>query len=423
LTNVGCSFCAGLTSVTAMTMRYIILFENSFRSRDWHRFGCDVFAAKGFQVIAVQTTDAPPEDFSETVYRCCDRAALDQCVGAVQAEDVVLNLVVLSPRSVWIYDWLRERRVRYMIMSRGGLPLSFVGFRSALGPSDWLHLRAGGLRQWVGTKCRWLARRREVMRAPPPRWWLRAGRRPDRMANLLYPRVGRAEILPMLHFDVEAAQSAPEYRAAWRPYAVFLDQMMLDHPELKLELMKMSSEVDPERYHPALERCFRIVEDQTGFDVIVAPHPKATPQSNARFGRRVVDMPTASLVRGSSLVLCHYTTAVSFPVIFHKPVMFLTTDKMETNASGVMVARLSSWLGERRINIDHLPYTLPIPVVAETNYRKYQQVFLYSEAPLDWNGVLARVVAEAAWSTSQMSVASSVTAVSRIRPDPLFPAV
>ena len=215
-----------------MTRRYIILREDSFRSRDWDRFGCNVFAAQGFQIVAVQTIDAPPEDFSEAVFKCYDRAALDQCVGAVRAEDVVLNLVVLSPRSAWIYDWLRERRVRYMIMSRGGLPLSFVGFGSALGPSDLLHLRAGELRRWVGAKCRWLARCREVMRAPPPRWWLRAGRRPDPMANPLYPRVGRAEILPMLHFDVEAAQSAPEYRAARRPYAVFLDQMMIDHPEL-----------------------------------------------------------------------------------------------------------------------------------------------------------------------------------------------
>ena len=221
--------------------RYIILFENSFRSRDWRRFGCDVFAAQGFQIIAVQTTDAPSEDFCETVFRCFDRAALDQRIGVVRAEDVVLNLVVLSPRSAWIYDWLRERRVRYMIMSRGGLPLSFVGFRSALGPSDLLHLRAGELRRWVGAKCRWLVRCREVIRAPPPRWWLRAGRRPDPMANPLYPRVGRAAVLPMLHFDVEAAQSAPEYRAARRPYAVFLDQMMIDHPELELEVMKMSS--------------------------------------------------------------------------------------------------------------------------------------------------------------------------------------
>jgi hypothetical protein len=372
-----------------MTRRYIILFENSFRSRDWQRFGCNIFAEQGFQIIAVQTIDAPHEDFSEAVFRCYDRAALDQRIGAVGAEDVVLNLVVLSPRSAWIYDWLRERRVRYMIMSRGGLPFSFVGFGSALGPSDWLHLRAGELRQWVGAKCRWLARCREVMRAPPPRWWLRAGTHPDPMADPPYPWLERAEILPMLHFDVEVAQSAPEYRGARRPYAVFLDQMMIDHPEL--ELMKMSPEVDPESYHTALERCFRTVEDQTGLDAIVAPYPKATQQSNARVGPRVVDMPTASLVRGSSLVLCHYTTAVSFPVIFRKPVLFLTSDKMETNSSGVMVARLSSWLGGRRINIDHLPYTLSIPVVAEMNYRRYQQAFLYSDAPLDWKGVFARV--------------------------------
>jgi hypothetical protein len=372
-----------------MTGRYIILFENSFRGRDWHRLGCDVFAAKGFQIVAVQTIDAPTEDFSETVYRCYDRGALDQCVGTVGSNDVVLNLVSMSRRSAWIYDWLRERRVRYMIMSRGGLPFSFRGCGSALGPSDWLHLRARGLRQWGGGKCRWLARCREVMRAQPPRWWLRAGRHPIPMANPPYPWLGRAEILPMLHLDVEVAQSAPEYRAAQRPYAVFLDQMMIDHPEL--ELMKMSSEVDTERYHPTLERCFRKVEDETGLDVIVAPHPKATAQSNARVGRTVVGMPTASLVRGSSLVLCHYTTAVSFPVIFRKPVLFLTSDKMETNSSGVMVAQISSWLGGRRINIDHLPTAISIPVVAEPNYRRYEQAFLYSDAPLDWNGVFARV--------------------------------
>jgi hypothetical protein len=374
-----------------MTRRYIILREDSFRSRDWDRFGCNFFAAQGFDIVAIQTVEAPTEDFSEVVFKCFDRTALDRYVSAVRAEDVVLNLVVLSPRSLWIYDWLRERRVRYMIMSRGGLPLSFAGFGSALGPLDLLRLHAGELRFWVGAKRRQLARYSEVMRAPPPRWWLRAGSNPDPVANPLYPKVGRAEVLPMQHFDVEAAQTAPEYRAAPRPYAVFLDQMMIDHPELDLEIMKMTSEVDVERYHPTLERCFRIVEDETGLDVVVSPHPKATPQSNARFGRRVVDMPTASLVRGSSLVLCHYTTAVSFAVIFHKPVLLLTTDKMETNDSGVMVARLSSWLGERRINIDHLPATLSIPVVCEANYRRYEKTFLYSDAPLDWTGVIARV--------------------------------
>ena len=52
-------------------------------------------------------------------------ATLDRCIGVVGSNDVVLNLVSLSGNSAWIYDWLRERRVRYMIMSRGGLPFSF----------------------------------------------------------------------------------------------------------------------------------------------------------------------------------------------------------------------------------------------------------------------------------------------------------
>jgi len=235
-----------------MAKRYIILRGDSFRSRDWDRFGCRVFAANGFQIVAVQTIDAPDEDFSEPVLRCHDRAALDRCIGSVAPEDIVLNLIVLSPHSMWIYDWLRETRVRYMVMSRGGLPLTFIGFGSSLGISDWLRLRVAELRLWVGDNYRWLMRYREVMRAPTPRWWLRAGRQGDPFANPLYPGLNRVEVLPMLHFDAETAQSAPEYCAAPRPYAVFLDQVMIDHPEL--ELLKMDSEVDPERYHPALAR-------------------------------------------------------------------------------------------------------------------------------------------------------------------------
>jgi hypothetical protein len=372
-----------------MAKRYIILREDSFRRRDWDRFGCRVFAANGFQIVGVQTIDAPDGDFPEPVLRCYDRTTLDRYIDSVGPEDIVLNLIVLSPHSTWIYDWLRERRVRYMVMSRGGFPLSFIGFASALGVPDWLRLRTGELRLWVGAKYRWFMRYREIMCAPAPRWWLRAGRQGDPFANPLYPGLNRAEVLPMLHFDAEEARSAPEYSATRPPYAVFLDQVMIDHPELKL--MKMSSEVDPERYHPALERCFLAVEEQTGLDVIVAPHPKATPQTKDRFGHRVVNMPIASLVRGSSLVLCHYTTAVSFPVIFRKPVLFLTSDKMETNASGVNVARLSSWLGSRRVNIDHLPPRIRIPPVVEGNYRRYQQAFLYTDTPLDWTGVFARV--------------------------------
>ena len=372
-----------------MAKRYIILRGDSFRRRDWDRFGCGVFAANGFKIVAVQTIDAPDGDFPEPVVRCYDRTTLDRNIGSVEPQDVVLNLIVLSPHSTWVYDWLRERGVRYMVMSRGGFALSFVGFASALGVSDWLRLRTGELRLWVREKFWWFMRYREIMCAPAPRWWLRAGRRGDPFATPLYPGLNRAEVLPMLHFDAEEAQSAPEYSAARPSYAVFLDQVMIDHPEL--ELMKMSSEVDPERYHPALERCFLAVEEQTGLDVIVALHPKATPQTKDRFGHRVVNMPVGSLVRGSSLALCHYTTAVSFPVIFRKPVLFLTSDKMETNASGVNVARLSSWLGSRRVNIDHLPPRIYIPPVVEGNYRRYQQAFLYTDSPLDWTGVFARV--------------------------------
>ena len=229
-------------------------------------------------------------DFKSSLYRRLTpqmRIFLNLCLGVTTAPlstDASARLCLkISSSTSSFYPRTRcgstigcERRAFAIWLCRGGLPLTFIGFGSSLGISDWLRLRVAELRLWVGDNYRWLMRYREVMRAPTPRWWLRAGRQGDPFANPLYPRLNCVEVLPMLHFDAETAQSAAEYCAAPRPYAVFLDQVMIDHPEL--ELLKKDSEVDPERYHPALARCFLAVEEQTGLDVIVARHPKATPQ-------------------------------------------------------------------------------------------------------------------------------------------------
>jgi hypothetical protein len=369
--------------------RYIILFNNSYRKRDWLRFGCQVFANEGFEVVAVQTIPASGEDFAHAVIQCHDRMSLEQKIGSVGSGDFILNLIGFDSSTAWVYDWLGDEQADYAVMTRGGLPYSFVGFRSALGFRDWLRLRGLDLRRWAGAKVRRALWAQRIRKALAPRWWLRAGRSPIQMSNPPYPSLCRAQVIPMVHLDVEAAQSTRAQTTLQRPYAVFLDQMMADHPDL--QLLEMECPVDPDRYHDAMARSFREIERQFGIDVVVARHPKATSEGVKRLGRPVPADATSALVQGSRLVLCHYTTAVSYAVIFRKPVLFLTSDDMEANEAGIMVARFSSWLGGRRVNIDHLPAVLPRPVVAEAHYRRYEQVLLFDDAPLDWSEVLVRV--------------------------------
>jgi len=93
---------------------------------------------------------------------------------------------------------------------------------------------------------------------------------------------------------------------------------------------------------------------------------------------------TAELVRRSSLVLCHASTAVSFPVLFRKPLLFITTDEIERSPYRGAIARMSSWFDLRRINADRFrPDELTIPPVDERLYRAYEHAFLRAPSAED----------------------------------------
>ena len=61
---------------------------------------------------------------------------------------------------------------------------------------------------------------------------------------------------------------------------------------------------------------------------------------------------TAELIKDSKHVLIHYSTAVSFGVLFKKPITFLTSDKLNNFRPGAQITKLSHELKSHLINID-----------------------------------------------------------------------
>jgi hypothetical protein len=142
-------------------------------------------------------------------------------------------------------------------------------------------------------------------------------------------------------------------KASSAGYAVFLDQNMCFHPEFIYE--NVPNYATPEKYFPTICSGLRTIADALGAPMRIAAHPRLSRQRKyidyfegipIEFGK------TAELIGNCTFVVCHFTTAMQFAVLFRKPVIFVTTDELISSAAEKHIEEFASSLGKSVINLD-----------------------------------------------------------------------
>lgn len=134
-------------------------------------------------------------------------------------------------------------------------------------------------------------------------------------------------------------------------YAVFIDQNLCSHPDAVAEGWLYPA--TPEKYFPLVSKALRKISDTLGMATCIAAHPRAFYQDHNYFeGIPIKYGATAELIRDCSVVVCHYSTAAQFAILFGKPVIFVTTDELEVTECHAFIADFSTSFGKSVINID-----------------------------------------------------------------------
>jgi hypothetical protein len=130
-----------------------------------------------------------------------------------------------------------------------------------------------------------------------------------------------AEVVPLNHHDLSKHSNAD--LPADENYAVFLDSMLTNHPDL-LRMKKTS--IDRTAYFRKMNALFNYIESVKGMKVIIASHPKASCSEEFQ-GRQLVKGKTNELVRNSALVIVHQSTSLFYAVLDRKPILLAYTDE------------------------------------------------------------------------------------------------
>ena len=140
-----------------------------------------------------------------------------------------------------------------------------------------------------------------------------------------------------------------------------------------------------------LRNFFNKVETETGCIVNIAAHPGYDGSSYPdEFGKRlaIVDK-TIEMISRSNFVMIHCSTAVSFAVIFRKPIIFLTLNQDEelVREQNPEIEHMASWFGKIPINIEH-PIDLDWDKELKINddlYLNYKNSFLITKGTEEIN--------------------------------------
>lgn len=159
---------------------------------------------------------------------------------------------------------------------------------------------------------------------------------------------------------------------------VFLDTFLPFHPDFGPEPV-----IDPDEYYPRLCKFFDLLEKEHQIKIIIAAHPRSNYETRRDYfgGRKVAKGKTAELVRNSGLVISQESASVSFAVLFEKPVIFVTFEKLRGKMTGKLTDFIAGLLGKETVNLNgdlNIDWDREMSVNKEA-YRGYRNTYIKEE--------------------------------------------
>lgn len=166
-----------------------------------------------------------------------------------------------------------------------------------------------------------------------------------------------------------------------KEYCVFLDEYLPYHPDFEMLGIK---NVSADIYYSQLNNFFDFIENKFNIYVIIAAHPKALryKSENPFNGRVIFFNLTCELVRDAAFVMTHYSSSISYPVLFKKPILFLTSQAQKKSMphSHELTLYLRKYLNSEIIYFDNFCYTEKYKLQIDIEkYEDYKYKYLTSK--------------------------------------------
>ncbi len=385
----------------------LLLLKNPFSPRDYERMGIDALK----QRFELWILDCSSWLMPQTVRRRKVHPPICDEVVQINSLKAFRQFVAKTPAGVamdYVGQFSAQAIIMFHVLKRAGFKIAVLDSGSVASPQEWRRVSLSWQGLVYAYKSRVLARamsklgRSLLLRALPdqsPDIALVAGS--SWQSN---PRFVSAKIkIPAHSFDYEKYRrvNAVTSNQSASQWALYIDQSLPCHEDV-IEL-GYTQPVSFERFSVALKQFFDRFEQESGMPVRIAAYPSARSDAyyKAMFGDRdVVFGQTAELIKGAAVVFAHASTALSFAVLWRRPLVFLVSEELRNSWYMPWVLAPQRVLRAPLVDIDEEAAGCVVAkegvVVDALSYEAYENTYLRSpdadEASL-WD-ILAKAVLE-----------------------------
>lgn len=186
------------------------------------------------------------------------------------------------------------------------------------------------------------------------------------------------KIFPINYVDYDVAMfSALNKNSLDYNYILFLDQAQCHHPDLKiLSNSQQDIKFFEKRYLNELHKIFEALENELKLPVVIAAHPKSNYSDDAFMGRVILKGETASLLKGASVLLAHYSTAALSASIYNIPIHFLAPNifKELPNYPVDHIKEVEAFASEFETHVIRTPEEVANKNFIKINHVKYEKI-------------------------------------------------
>lgn len=189
---------------------------------------------------------------------------------------------------------------------------------------------------------------------------------------------GLSKVIPINHFDYDNylyVKNNPN-RIINTDYCVFLDDNIVDDTDFKMFNIKT---IEATSYFTSMRAFFDRIEKYFNLKVVIAANPKADYKKNEFGNREILKGKTNELVKDCHFAIAHYSTSISYPVLFKKPIIFIYTSEMKKMFYFETISNFTKVLNQPLLNIDSVHTgELNLKEVDIDKYEEYKLKYITS---------------------------------------------
>ena len=360
--------------------KLIIVWPYRFRDFDWQRFELE-FLSEYLKVHVHELIDALTPEFSTAYANQSESIHVTRFSSLKQwrheFKKISKDAIVFShlrPVNFQLFlacMQLRISRAKIVAFSTGG-----VSFSSVRVNPDKRDL-PDSIKQILHFA------RRNLLRVVMPNFVVVGGSEEVKRVRRDFPRSTKIVLANSSDFSttIRLAKNALDVS----PSAIYLDTGFPGFPRDEI-IEKTSEMVKAEDWYPILNRFFDDIEKSLDLKVSICVHPKHIGRDHQPlFGQReTLGGQTAEVVSQSKLVIATNSTAISYAIAFAKPLVLVTSDKIENSPDqykSSLIKNISRDTGATIFNIDRhhsAQETKAALTIDHDRYESYKQKYLTS---------------------------------------------